>query len=101
MDSLSSSGALPPPSRWDSLPSHASRCHRYLVRVPNSRIGVVNAILESYEHVARVATADIRLGVLEITVPAEWDEEFQQAAAMIARKIEWSFTKWERDNHEK
>ncbi|HBF34824.1 TPA: hypothetical protein DDW35_09710 [Candidatus Sumerlaeota bacterium] len=95
---------LPPPlsqkvplsSRWDHLPHCTSRCNRYLARIPNPKIGVVNAILESYEHITRVGTYDIRNGILEIIVPAEWDEEFQSAAAHIAEKIEWVFLAWER-----
>jgi hypothetical protein len=91
-----SHSASPLPSRWNTLPACASCCNRYLVRVPNHKIGVVNAILESYEHVCRVGTFDIQNGILEIIVPQESDEEFQNAAAHIAEKIEWVFQSWQR-----
>jgi len=82
--------------RWSDLPRYEGRCCQYLVQVPSHRIGYVNAILESYEVVAKVQTDDTPAGILRMIVQAEWDGLFQDIMGRLAKEMAVSFLKWER-----
>ncbi|MBN1867957.1 DUF4911 domain-containing protein [Candidatus Sumerlaeota bacterium] len=64
-------------SRWDRLPACERRCRTYRAQVRTDRIGYVNAVLESYDVLARIQTEEIRRGLLAITVPEDWDSLFR------------------------
>jgi len=83
-------------ARWEFLPRYEGRCNRYLVQVPTERIGYVNAVLESYEWIARIQTADAGQGILEIHVPEAWDDVFQSACEQLAGRGLCVFVGWER-----
>jgi hypothetical protein len=79
------------PSRWDHLPRWEGKCRTYGVKVQRERIGYVNAILESYEWIARLRTEDVARGVLEICVPEEWDELYGSVVRALACDVEMEF----------
>jgi len=83
-------------ARWEFHPRYEGRSNRYLVQVPTDRIGYVNAVLESYEWIARIQTADAGQGILEIHVPEAWDDVFQSACEQLAREGLCVFVGWER-----
>lgn len=83
-------------TRFSNLPSYQGACYRYAVRVEPARIGYVNAVLESYEWLARIQTLDIQKGVLEILVAGDWDGAFQEACAELARNNLLVFEDWQR-----
>lgn len=78
-------------SRWDKLPPCTTRCKTYLIQVKTEQIGYVNAILESYDYVARIKTNDIKRGVLEIQVPEDSEDVFLGAAHQLARELDLKF----------
>lgn len=75
-----------PPSRWDNLPPWRGECRTYRAQVDTREIGYVNAILESYDNVARVQTEDVQRGILSIQVLEEWDDTFQTVMAALAKE---------------
>jgi len=75
-------------SRWDQLPPYSGHCKEYLLRTPKKRIGYVNAILESFGHLARARTRDNARGILDVIVPAEWDDVFRAAVAELAGHVD-------------
>lgn len=74
------------PDRWTSLPVCRSRCLVFRLRVATRRIGYVNAILESYEWIARIQTEDRGSGILRIDVPEDWEEVFRMAADDLSKR---------------
>jgi len=74
--------------RWEKLPRFRGRCNRYLIRIDTRQIGYVNAILESFDDVARVRTRDNERGILEIVVPSDWDGVFHLAVEQLAGKLD-------------
>lgn len=75
---------LPRSGRWAALPSSPCGCRTHRVQVRTEQIGCVNAILEGYDWLARVRTEDEGTGVLLITVPEDWEGDFQSVMAHLA-----------------
>ena len=73
-------------SRWDHLPKCDRRCRTYRAQVQTERIGYINAVLESYDVLARIQTEDIGRGILILTVPDDWDALF--LSLMVALETE-------------
>ncbi len=74
-------------SRWDSLPSYDGVCFRYWLQVDTCKIGVINAILESYGPLTLLRTQDIKRGILEIVVPQDWENVFLQAIGQLKKSL--------------
>ena len=86
------------PSRWDKLPRYEGECVTYLVEVERGRIGVVNAILESIDDLARVQTKEMGTGILEIVVPGDYDEVFHSAMGQLAKQVPMRFLNGDQTN---
>lgn len=76
------------PSRWDRLPRWHGRCLTYRFAARREGIGVVNAIVEGYDDVARVRTEDPRAGVLLILVPEDSDADFRAIVGALPSHLE-------------
>jgi hypothetical protein len=94
---LSDSSPKQTEGKWSRLPQYTGRCNVYWIKVPSRRIGFVNGILEAYEWIARIRTMDVGRGILEIVVPSEWDDWFQDATARMAESTLIQFIKWDRE----
>ena len=80
-----------PGSRWDNLPRWREQCRTYRIQVNTREIGFVNAVLESYDDIARVQTEDTGRGIVSVLVPVEWDDTFRLIVASLARKRDVRF----------
>ncbi|MFP4380999.1 MAG: DUF4911 domain-containing protein [Candidatus Sumerlaeia bacterium] len=85
-----------PRGRWSQLPRCHSRCNRYIVRVQPEKIGFINAVFEGYDWIARIRTESTHEGIMEISVPAEWDDVFQGACSRLSQQTPMHFMRWER-----
>ena len=74
-------------SRWDRLPAYDGLCHKYWMQVDTCKIGVINAILESYGPLTLLRTRDIKKGILEIVVPQDWEDVFLQACEQLKKTL--------------
>lgn len=77
--------------RWASLPVYRGGCKHYLIQVPKEKIGIVNAILESFDHAARVFTKDPERSILQVTVTEDWDDVIQPAIRRLAETVPLRF----------
>lgn len=77
--------------RWQSLPEWKGRCNTYRIQVATRRIGYVNAILESYDGLARIQTENVRRGIMLIIVPEEWDHVFKSVVDRLTSQVEVRF----------
>ena len=75
-----------PGGRWDDLPRWRGQCRTYRIQVDTREIGFVNAVLESYDDIARIQTEDTGRGIVSILVPAEWDDTFRSVMASLAER---------------
>ena len=78
----------PESNRWAGLPVCTARCRVYRIGVAIERIGLLNAILEGYEWIARIQTEDKGRGLLRIDVPEDWVELFEGVMASIADRVQ-------------
>ena len=74
--------------RWSFLPEYRGMCRTYRLRVRREKIGYVNAIFESYGHMARVQTEDIERGVLACLVPEDSDALFRKVAEELRNAVD-------------
>jgi hypothetical protein len=78
--------------RFANLPAYRGSSKTYLMHIRKEKIGYVNAILESFDDLARIRTKDNVQGVLEIVVPSDWDAIFHGAVQQLAREMDLRLT---------
>ena len=76
------------PSRWDRLPRWHGRCRSYRYAARREGIGLVNAIIEGYDDLARVRTEDPHAGILSILVPEDSDADFRAIVGALSAHLE-------------